>query len=144
LGNASGELSKTVASASLVPVLALSLAVDRPSAIPGNTLTDTAKITNTGNTLTDTAKITNTGDTLGLGGTFIFASLRLVPSLERDIQFFALGRFYSGCRVSGGGRFGRRSCAGPNPGAQLWLLSLPDLIAEPTLRDRLDRLISLY
>jgi len=50
-GNTNLHLSKTVSSASLTPQLALTLGVDRTSAIPGDNLTYTATLTNTGATL---------------------------------------------------------------------------------------------
>jgi RHS repeat-associated protein/uncharacterized repeat protein (TIGR01451 family) len=51
-GNASLNLTKTVASTSFVPTVAATLAVDRASAVPGDPLTYTARVTNTGATLT--------------------------------------------------------------------------------------------
>src|SRR5215470_15497633 len=51
-GNASLNLSKTVSSAAFVPTMSATLAVDRASAIPGDDLRYTARVTNTGATLT--------------------------------------------------------------------------------------------
>ncbi|HEX4727523.1 MAG TPA: hypothetical protein VH298_06980, partial [Jatrophihabitans sp.] len=51
-GNASLQLTKTVTGASVVPTLAATLAVDKSTAIPGDQLTYTARVTNTGAVLT--------------------------------------------------------------------------------------------
>ena len=50
-GNANLHLDKTVSAATLSPVLALALAVDQSSAIPGDRLTYTATVSNTGASL---------------------------------------------------------------------------------------------
>jgi RHS repeat-associated protein/uncharacterized repeat protein (TIGR01451 family) len=57
-GNANLHLAKSVATATMTPQLALSLGVDRSSAIPGDALTYTAKLTNTGATLVVTGSYT--------------------------------------------------------------------------------------
>ena len=64
-GNANLHLSKTVNTATLTPQLALTLGVDRTSAIPGDNLTYTATLTNTGATLRAEGDYTaqNTGAT---------------------------------------------------------------------------------
>jgi RHS repeat-associated protein/uncharacterized repeat protein (TIGR01451 family) len=64
-GNANLHLTKTVGTATLTPQLALTLSVDKPSAIPGDTLTYTATLSNTGATLRATGTYTaqNTGAT---------------------------------------------------------------------------------
>jgi RHS repeat-associated protein/uncharacterized repeat protein (TIGR01451 family) len=51
-GGASLSLTKTVASARVIPTLAATLAADRSTAIPGDQLTYTARVTNTGAVLT--------------------------------------------------------------------------------------------
>lgn len=51
-GNASLQLTKTVTGASVVPTLAATLAVDKSTAIPGDALTYTARVTNTGAVMT--------------------------------------------------------------------------------------------
>jgi len=51
-GNASLELRKSVSSATVTPTLGATLAVDRSTAIPGDQLTYTARVTNTGAELT--------------------------------------------------------------------------------------------
>ena len=51
-GNASLELRKSVTGATVTPTLAATLAVDRSTAIPGDQLTYTARVTNTGAVMT--------------------------------------------------------------------------------------------
>ncbi|HEU5271253.1 MAG TPA: Ig-like domain-containing protein, partial [Jatrophihabitans sp.] len=51
-GNASLQLTKTVTGASVAPTLAATLAVDKSTAIPGDALTYTARVTNTGAVMT--------------------------------------------------------------------------------------------
>jgi len=51
-GNASLDLTKTVTGASVVPTMSATLAVDKSTAIPGDQLTYTARVTNTGAVLT--------------------------------------------------------------------------------------------
>ena len=51
-GNASLNLTKSVASTSFVPTMSATLGVDRATAIPGDPLKYTARVTNTGATLT--------------------------------------------------------------------------------------------
>ncbi|MGI8666877.1 MAG: hypothetical protein ACR2N4_12730 [Jatrophihabitans sp.] len=51
-GNASLSLTETVTSASVTPTLAASLSVDRSSAIPGDQLTYTARVSNSGAIIT--------------------------------------------------------------------------------------------
>jgi RHS repeat-associated protein/uncharacterized repeat protein (TIGR01451 family) len=51
-GNASLQLTKTVSSATVAPTMTATLAVDKASAIPGDQLTYTARVTNTGAVLT--------------------------------------------------------------------------------------------
>jgi RHS repeat-associated protein/uncharacterized repeat protein (TIGR01451 family) len=51
-GGASLDLKKTVSGATAVPTMAATLAVDRSTAIPGDQLTYTARVTNTGAVLT--------------------------------------------------------------------------------------------
>ncbi|HYS29760.1 MAG TPA: hypothetical protein VEQ12_09710 [Candidatus Limnocylindria bacterium] len=60
-GNAGIKLQKTVDAATLTPILALSLSVDKPQAIPGDTLTYSGTVT-------------NTRGVLGLTGRFVAAA----------------------------------------------------------------------
>jgi len=51
-GNASLQLTKSVTGATVVPTLSATLAVDKSTAIPGDALTYTARVTNTGAVMT--------------------------------------------------------------------------------------------
>src|SRR6185503_4123108 len=51
-GNASLQLTKTVTGATVTPTMSTTLAVDKSTAIPGDQLTYTARVTNTGATMT--------------------------------------------------------------------------------------------
>jgi len=59
-GNAGLKLQKTVDTATLTPVLALSLSVDEPQAIPGDTLTYSSTVTNTAGVLCLTGRFVAT------------------------------------------------------------------------------------